>query len=186
VHHRRSLRFDRWDYREVGVYFVTITTAARVPLFGAVVDGTVRLSRFGEIAREEWLHAATLRPGAELDLFVVMPNHFHGLVTLFSDQPLPDHRRAVPRLASRSLGAFVGGFKSATSRRINEMRHTPGRQVWQRNYFDRVVRNEDELEAIRAYIYENPGRWARDPENPVSPAEGEASLAPTPDPWAAN
>jgi len=184
VHHRRSLRFDRWDYREVGVYFVTVTTQARVPLFGSVVEGTVRLSRFGEIAREEWLRAAASRSGADLDLFVVMPNHFHGLVTLLPDQHLPDLPRAIPRLASRSLGAFVGGFKSATSRRINDVRRTPGKQVWQRNYFDRIVRNEDELDAIRAYIYENPARWAQDPENPVCPAEGEASLAPTPDPWA--
>jgi putative transposase len=177
------MRLDRWDYRELGVYFVTVTTVARVPLFGRVVDGTARLSRFGMIAREQWQHAAASRPGAELDLFVVMPNHFHGLVTLLPDQPLHDLPSASQRLASRSLGAFVGGFKSATSRRINDVRHTPGKQVWQRNYFDRVVRNEDELDAIRAYIDENPARWAKDPENPVCPDEGEASLAPTPDPW---
>jgi REP element-mobilizing transposase RayT len=183
VHHRHSQRWDNWDYRELGVYFVTITTVARVPLFGSVVDSTATLFPFGEIAREEWLHAAALRRGADLDLFVIMPNHLHGLVTLLPDEPLPDLLRGALRIASRSLGAFVGGFKSATTRRINDLRRTPGRQVWQRNYYDRVVRSPDELDAIRAYINENPDRWAQDPDNPVRSAEGEASLAPTRTPW---
>jgi REP element-mobilizing transposase RayT len=179
VHHRHTLRWERWDYRDLGVYFVTITTVARVPLFGVMVDGTVRLSRFGEIARDEWLRAGALRSGAELDLFVVMPNHLHGLVTLLPDEPLTDLPRGAPRLAARSLGAFVGGFKSAASRRINDVRRTPGRQVWQRNYYDRIIRSEDELDQVRAYIHENPERWPQDPENPACQTEGEASLAPT-------
>jgi REP element-mobilizing transposase RayT len=179
VHHRRSLRFDRWDYRELAVYFVTITTEARAPLLGTIADGQVILSEFGRIAHDEWLNSATLRADVELDLFVVMPNHVHGLVVLLPKQLLPKLPTAPGRFASRSLGALVGGFKSAASRRINELRDTPGTPVWQRNYYDRIVRNEDELAQVRAYIDDNPRRWFQDPENPVIPAEGEARLAPT-------
>jgi REP element-mobilizing transposase RayT len=179
MHHRRSLRFDRWDYREVAVYFVTITTQARIRLFGTVAGGQVMLSASGEIAQEEWLNSAALRAEVELDLFVVMPNHVHGLVVLLPKQDLPELPTAAARFASGSLGALVGGFKSAASRRINELHGTPGRRVWQRNYYDRVVRDDDELDQIRAYIDDNPRHWSQDPENPVNPAEGEARLAPT-------
>jgi REP element-mobilizing transposase RayT len=179
VHHRRSLRFDSWDYRELAVYFVTITTQARASLFGTIADGQVRLSGYGEITRQEWLNSAALRSDVELDLFVVMPNHVHGLVVLLPKQRLPELPTAPGRFAARSLGALVGGFKSAASRRINQLRGTPGSQVWQRNYYDRIVRNEDELAQVRDYIDDNPRRWSQDPENPVNPAEGEARLAPT-------
>jgi putative transposase len=175
VHHRRSLRLDRWDYRELSVYFVTITTRARATLLGAVADGEVMLSPFGEIARQKWVHSAVLREGVELDLFVVMPNHVHGLVVLRPPPRLPDLPRDA-RFASRSLGALVGGFKAATSRRINDLRGTPGRPVWQRNYYDRIVRDEDELDAIRAYIGDNPSRWSQDPEHPLGPGHVPGTL----------
>jgi len=179
VHHRHSLRFDLWDYRAPAAYFVTIVTHGRARLFGSIVDGAVNLSVLGRVARDEWLRSAALRPDLELDQFVVMPNHIHGLVLLLPVEPMPDLPQTGGRLLSRSLGALVGGFKSASSRRINEQRRRPGQPVWQRNYHDRIVRNEDELDAVRAYIFENPSWWSQDPENPDCPAKGEARLAPT-------
>src|ERR1700730_7677979 len=106
MHHRRSLRFDRWDYREVAVYFVTITTQARTRLFGTVAGGQVMLSASGEIAQREWLNSAALRAEVELDLFVVMPNHVHGLVVLLPKRDLPELPTAAARFAAGSLGAL--------------------------------------------------------------------------------
>ena len=166
------------------MYFVTVTTAARAPILGTVIEDAIELSDLGRIVHEEWVHAATSRRGVELDLFVVMPNHFHGLVLLLPPDPPPNRGPTSSRLPPGSLGAIVGAFKSASGRRINDVRRTPGKPVWQRNYHDRIVRNDDELDAIRAYIYENPERWSQDPENPDRPTEGEARLAPTGYPWA--
>ena len=90
----------------------------------------------------------------ETDVFVVMPNHVHGILCLTGlDRALP-------------LPVVVGSFKSAAARKINAIRGTPGAPVWQRGYYERVVRGEDELESIRRYVVENPAAWSADPENP--------------------
>ena len=134
----------------------------------------MRLNSFGEIARDEWARSEVVRPEIQLDAFTVMPNHIHAIVwirdtvgaqglTPLRDAPLP---RRVPYRQPRSLGALIGGFKSSVSKRINEMRRTPGTPVWQRNYWERIIRDDDELDRIREYIAENPSRWAEDQENP--------------------
>ena len=170
---RRSIRLPGYDYRAPAGYFVTICTARRLPLFGSVVDGSVHLSRFGEIVREEWFRTARVRPGVLLleDEFVVMPNHLHGIVWLTEEPPgaglgseQPGGSR--PRLAAGSLGAIVGAFKAVTARRIDRERGTPGAPVWQRNYWERIIRSERELERIRRYIAENPLRWDADSLHP--------------------
>jgi putative transposase len=169
---RRSIRLTGYDYRAPAGYFVTICAAQHRPLFGSVVEGAVQLSRFGEIVREEWLRTARLRPGVLVaeEEFVVMPNHLHGIVWLTAE-PLgaeggtqPGRQR--PRLAAGSLGAIVGTFKAVTARRINRERGTPGAAVWQRNYWERIIRSERELERIRRYIHENPLRWDADSLHP--------------------
>jgi len=169
-HHRHSIRLREWDYAQPGAYFVTIVAYGRELLFGQVVDGEIRLSEFGEIVSNEWLASAGIRREIQSDAFVVMPNHIHGIVWIFADDdivgatgrsPLPP-RGPIPK----SLGSFIAGYKSAVTKRINEIRGTPGNPVWQRNYYERVIRNERELDAIRRYIRDNPAHWAEDPENP--------------------
>jgi len=169
-HRRRSIRLKDWDYAQPGAYFVTIVAYGRELLFGQVVGDEIRLSAFGEIVRDEWLASADIRREIRLDEFVVMPNHLHGIVWIVADDdivgatgrsPLPP-RGPTPR----SLGAFIAGYKSAVTKRINEMRGTPGNPVWQRNYYEHIIRNERELDTIRHYIRDNPARWAEDPENP--------------------
>ena len=126
-YHRRSIRIRGYDYWQGGMYFVTICTRDRESLFGEVVDGDVRLNKFGHIVREEWEISAVIRREIELDAFVVMPNHVHGIVIITvgnvgatGRSPL---RSGPPK---RSLGALVGGFKSAVTKRINDLRGTPG------------------------------------------------------------
>ena len=177
-HHRHSIRLQGFDYTQPGGYFVTICTYERRNLFGRVVDGRMQLNRYGEIVREEWFRTAEIRPYVVLraDEFVVMPNHVHGIIWIVRDEsedpagaigPIaPAGGNVRPRgPAPHSLGAIVGQFKSVVSRRINLLRGTPGGPVWQRNYWERVVRSWHSLERIRRYIAENPVRWELDREN---------------------
>ena len=170
THNRRSIRLREYDYAQAGAYFVTICTQHRECLFGEIVDGRARLNAPGEVVAAEWSRSARIRREIELDSFVVMPNHVHGIVVI---RDVGAHGRA-PLLPSppyrppRSLGSFVAGFKSAATKRINAIRGTPGLPVWQRNYYEHVIRNEDDLDRVRRYIAENPLRWEEDPENPLS------------------
>jgi len=177
-HHRRSIRLRGYDYTQAGAYFVTIVARNRECLFGAVVDGVMHVNACGEIVVEEWLRSAEIRKEIELDEWVVMPNHLHGIVVIVSDGDVavPDvgaHGRAPLQVSpmplycpAKSLGSFIAGFKSAVTKRINETRGTPGIPVWHRNYFEHIIRNEKSLNAIRAYIVGNPANWAHDEENP--------------------
>ncbi len=166
---RRSLRLPRFNYIRQGAYFVTVCTNGRQLLFGEVIDGEVEveLNELGRIAAEEWLKSAQVRIEIELDAWVVMPNHVHGIVIITDDHCRGDRPVAPSGPRSGSLGAMIAGFKSATTKRINTMRGTPGASVWQRNYYEHVIRNESALDRIRQYIAENPARWSEDPENPA-------------------
>jgi REP element-mobilizing transposase RayT len=185
THHRRSIRLAGYDYASAGAYFVTVCTHRRKCLFGAVEGETVRLNPYGSVARYEWSRSAAHRPEIELDAFVVMPNHVHGIViitdTVGAQRVAPPQRVALPGAehvpplpgirenenrpfyrAPGSLGSFVAGFKMAVAKRVNLSRGTPGARVWQRNYYERIIRDDDEAMALRAYIYENAGRWPED------------------------
>ncbi|MBI3247833.1 MAG: hypothetical protein HYZ50_15120 [Deltaproteobacteria bacterium] len=180
TYHRRSIRLPGYDYRQSGMYFVTIGTWERQSLFGAVVGGEMRLSEYGQIVKEEWLRTLLLRPGVDLDEFVVMPNHLHGILVLPAENvrsvgahscaPLPQQRLY---RQPRSLGSLLAGFKSAATKRINDLRHMLGMPLWQRNYYEHIIRNEDELHHVREYIQTNPLRWELDRENPAKLGEDE-------------
>lgn len=164
LHHRRSIRLKGYDYASAGAYFVTMVTHGKRCLFGEVVGGVMHLNAAGKIVAEEWLRSAQVRGEVTMDAFVVMPNHVHGIVVI--DRPHPP--RLIPAdLApgtasgprSRSIGAIVAGFKSAASRRIHACRGASGALIWQRNYYERIVRDEVALNRIRQYIEDNPARW---------------------------
>lgn len=180
--HRRSIRLRDYDYAQDGAYFVTICVQERECLFGAIIDGTMELSVFGRVVEDEWAKTSSIRPNVEIDAFVVMPNHFHAIVVVASDehdgtavppyapttvghQSLTGERRAF-RSPSQTLGAVVRGFKSAATRRINDLRRMPGTPIWQRNYYEHIIRNERSLQRIRHYIASNPRHWAADQLHP--------------------
>ena len=172
-HNRRSIRLPAYDYAQAGAYFVTLVTHQRQRLFGEIVDGEMLVGSHGDTVKEEWLRSAEVRREIELDAFVLMPNHIHGIVVIRDQATVVGaHGRApllpTPHRPPPSLGSFVAGFKPAVTKRINEIRGTAGLPVWQRNYYDRVIRDEGELNRIRQYIIDNPARWAQDPENPIN------------------
>ena len=163
------MRLPGYDYRQAGVYFVTLCTYQMTKLFGAVFDGEMVLSDLGKVVREEWQHAAQARSKFQLDLFVIMPNHFHGLVFIedrrdcsaVQNDPA-DLAMRTSTLSAGSLGANISQFKAAVSRRAWSGTIDRDQRIWQRNYYDHIVRNEESLDDIRRYILENPTRWHED------------------------
>jgi REP element-mobilizing transposase RayT len=181
-HHRRSIRLKGHDYSQPGAYFVTIRTLERACLFGHVVNGEMRLNDAGEIARRGWEDIPRHFPLVELDAFVIMPNHVHGIIVIQGRgeaSAIPPHvseeqpRSDASPLQQRpngtqpgSLSAIVQNFKSISTRIMNAARGMLRAPVWQRNYYEHVVRNDEELKAIREYILRNPARWDEDENNP--------------------
>ena len=175
-----------YDYTSPAEYFITICTYRREYLFGEIIKDEVVLNSFGLIVQEEWLRTAEIRGDVELDLFVVMPNHIHGIITLiehgrgtlqrqfvganchspqeenannlsingaYIDKPLQRPKFYSP---SRTI---VRGLKSVSTKKINLLRNTPQQPIWQRNYYEHIVRNDKDLNNIREYIINNPMQW---------------------------
>jgi len=168
-HHRRSIRLKEHDYSWPAWYFVTICSHNRDCIFGEVINNNMGLNTVGKIVEEEWLRTPIIRPGVELDDYVVMPNHLHGIIII--GHSVGATRRVAPtnegnRVTSYSLGSIIGQFKSVSAKRINKIRGTSGVSMWQRNYYDHIIRNENDLHHIRTYITDNPIQWTIDEENP--------------------
>jgi len=177
---RHSLRLKDYGYDSPGAYFVTTCAYRRQNIFGEIEDGVMRRNRFGEIVSECFVAVPEHCGVALIDELIVMPNHVHGIVIIRDvgarhAVPGPSSRR-FGKPAAASLAAIVGSFKSATTKRINQLRRTPGAHVWQRNYYEHVVRGDDSLNRIREYIAGNPARWDVDRENP-SATRPEAQFA---------
>jgi REP element-mobilizing transposase RayT len=192
-HHRHSIRLKGYDYTRPGAYFVTIVTKNREYLFGDVVAGVMKPNDAGCIIETVWHELPARFPIVELDAFIVMPNHIHGIIILSDPadpvgaglprpgSPRPTARAPRPgewarivragyprpraRIPRPYIGQIVAFNKYQTTKRINQIRGTPGAPVWQRNYWDHIVRNDDELSRIREYIQNNPGAWKMDDEN---------------------
>jgi REP element-mobilizing transposase RayT len=180
-YHRRSIRLAGYDYSQAGDYFVTICVHDRMCLFGEIINGEMRLNDAGKIVKQCWDEIPAHFPHVVLDEYVVMPNHVHGIIILVNSDvgathasPLHDASpqrnnvsSARPRGPQRhSIASIVGSFKSATTKRINEHRGTPRLPVWQRNYYEHIIRNDESLNRIREYIITNPLRWHTDNQNP--------------------
>ena len=177
MNHRRSTRLRDFDYSQDGAYFVTICTWNRACVFGDIVQQEMQLNEDGRIVYREWQRTSQVRNNIKIDSFIVMPNHLHGIViidhgngTLYSHQGRGTLQRAPTREGfgkpvSGSLPTIIRLFKSTTTKQINLSRHTLGIHVWQRNYYEHVIRNEKELTETREYIINNPLRWDLDKEN---------------------
>jgi REP element-mobilizing transposase RayT len=163
-HHRRSIRLKGYDYSQDGAYFVTICTHNREFSLCDIVDGEATLSEDGKIVNYEWMRSSEIRKEIELDAFIIMPNHIHGIIFIHDNKD--KNVGANGRSPLRSLGSFVSGFKSITTKRINELHNTPQKPFWQRNYYEHIIRNDRSLNAIRRYIQNNPLIWQYDMENP--------------------
>lgn len=166
--HHRSIRLHGYDYAQAGAYFGTIVANARENIFGTLIDNAIQLTQAGEIAAQEWARLPRRFPAVELDEFILMPNHLHGIILLAGPNG------GVPRgPAPEQFGAPVKGsiltilrsFKSSVTQRCQWLARNDIPPVWQGNYYEHIIRSEDELNRIRQYILENPLHWPTDREN---------------------
>ena len=160
MRNRKSTRLKNFDYNQGYWYFVTVCTARRQNNFGSIINGKMILSRLGQIAEYEWLNTKNIRSNVDLDYFVIMPDHVHGIIIL-TGRGVSQYAPTIGKFRSPSnnLGSIIRGYKSTVTKQINFIRNTPGRKIWQRNYFERIIRNEKELYKIRKYIAQNPLKW---------------------------
>lgn len=227
--HRRSIRLRNYDYTQEGAYFVTICTHERITMFGEILNGAMTPNHWGEIVQSCWENIPNHHTVVELDAFVVMPNHMHGIIVITGDEvdknenrgdkidvdsrggmtygrgmiyhaptnhapPInhtpPTHRapttnhgpthhaptgktvqtgndttppvRQFSKPIANSLSTIVGIYKAAVTRQINRLPDAPDHPVWQRNFYEHIIRSEDSLQTIRTYIADNPARWPED------------------------
>jgi len=182
IHHRRSIRLQGYDYSQNGAYYVTLCTQNRECLFGEIVKGQMILNEYGKIVEQCWNDLPDHYNNIELDAYVIMPNHFHGIILITDNVDNVDNVRAIhelpihelPRQQQKQrqqqrrkmlLPKIVGRFKMNSAKQINQMRNTPGISVWQRNYYEHIIRDEKSLENIRNYIINNPAKWQDDDYN---------------------
>jgi putative transposase len=162
-HHRRSIRLAGYDYSRCGAYFVTVCAANRECLFGDIADGEMHPNAYGLLVERSWVELRDTYPYVNLDAWVLMPNHLHGVVVITDESG--DATNIL--MKRKPLGNLIGAFKTISTRHINELRGSSGTPVWQRNYYEHVVRSDAVLRRVRDYIQTNPGNWSTDKENPV-------------------
>ncbi|GIK59212.1 MAG: transposase [Ignavibacteriota bacterium] len=180
---RKNIRLKEYDYSFPGWYYVTICTFNRINLFGKIADGKMVLNEDGKIVEEEWLQTKEIRKNVDLDYYIIMPNHLHGIIIIeqsFEDviikgrgelnspekidsgriQYAPTNDTFIS--PSHTLGAIVRGFKSSVTKKIRELSGNSELRIWQRNYYEHIIRNDNDLHRIRTYIQNNPLKWELD------------------------
>ena len=168
---RKPNRFKRYDYSQPGFYFVTVCPTNRVEWFGAVVDGRMALNPYGEIVQTCWDDLPNHYPNIELDVFSIMPNHVHGIIKIGNGLPAPAFVTGGPGKPfptdgkNYGLSEILRGFKTFSSRRINEKLLHDDRFQWQKSFHDHIIRNEMSLCRIREYVLNNERQWEFDKEN---------------------
>jgi putative transposase len=192
-HRLNSLRLDGYDYSQSGAYFVTVVCKDRENRFGEIIDGVLELNDAGRVASTEWKKLANRFANIDLDEFVVMPNHIHGIIVVadpvgvglqhpicgradfvgarqdsYSRTVIPHFASPLPQTVlpqNPALGTIIGSYKSNVARIINGLQKTPRLSIWQRNYYEHIIRNEEEYDRIKEYILNNPSKWNEDTEN---------------------
>lgn len=178
---RRSMRLKKYDYSQSGSYYITLCVKNRLCLFGEIRNQEMQLNDLGKTITQCWDWLQQQYKYVHVAEYIVMPDHTHAIIAI---NAYPGGSRTAPtdHGRSKSLGRLVGAFKTVSTKKINALRQTPGFDLWQRNYYEHVVRDETELHELRRYIRENPIKWDIDPENPAScvscPGLGTWDLSP--------
>ncbi len=176
---RKLTRLKGYDYSQSGAYFVTVCAHNRQNLFGGIEGGKIILNEYGNIVNHCWREIPAHFPHVELDEFVIMPNHVHGVIIInsvgandYSPLQIPIYSIkqsfASPKNmcgTSKTIGSVIRGFKIGVTKWFRQ--NTDHYTVWQRNYYEHIIRNDTELNRIRQYIIENPLKWDMDSENPI-------------------
>lgn len=189
---RRSIRLKGWDYSSPNFYFITLCVQNRESLFGEILNGGMTLNNAGKIMNQEWQNLRSRFNYMELDEYIIMPNHIHAILHIIrrgescirpgscirpksqgDRRDQGEHEVRPYGTTPGSLGRIIQAFKSKTTKQnIKEMEksHWPEfyKRLWQRNYYEHIIRNENELQQTRKYIRNNPANWSLDEENPAT------------------
>mgnify|MGYP003795549223 FL=1 len=166
--HRRSIRMKGYDYSQPGAYFITICTHQNHALFGKIVDGEMQLNNLGRVVQFTWDDLVNHVDNIELGPFMIMPNHIHGIIQIIEPNvgagSEPARTEPAPKSSSSqtSLPEIVRQFKTFSARRINTLRNSTDKPVWQRNYYEHIIRNDQSFQKIGEYILTNPVQWEND------------------------
>ena len=168
IHHRESMRLKDYDYAQDGYYFVTICAENKIEYFGKIIDGKIVLNEIGKIVNQCWLEIPKHFPDVLLDEHIIMPNHIHGVIAIENNNCVVGNEnfrslRGWHGAKSRSLSSIIRGFKIGVTKWCCQNNYD---FVWQKSFYDHVIRNEKSLDKIRKYIVENPLKWELDRNNP--------------------
>ena len=159
---RKRLRLKNYNYSKEGAYFVTICTFRKWLILGDIINGKIVFNDWGKIVDKYWREIPEHFKDVQLDAYVIMPNHIHGIIIIN-----PCRGRACPaRTLDGLLSIAIGSFKSAVTKHINEIRRTPGVEIWQRSFHDHIIRNDTDINRSRDYIINNPNQWQVDENHP--------------------
>ena len=183
---RRAMRLRGYDYSRPGAYFITTCVQHRKCLFGRIIDKEMRLSEIGQIVIKCWNRIPQHFPAVELGDSVIMPNHFHGIISWgiagMKGTNATNRRGEIPssvetnttnrrgEIPSPTLGKIVAYFKYQSTKHINQYHNTPGTRIWQRNYYDHIIRDDPDLQRLRQYMQNNPMKWELDQLHPDNPS----------------
>jgi REP element-mobilizing transposase RayT len=175
IHHRRSIRLKNYDYSSAGTYFITINAYKRDLIFGVITNGEMVLNEFGRIAESFFCEIENRYPNVLLDEFIVMPDHVHVIINVSScidcsEEGFASTQSESDRSMRRkmTIPKIVGFYKMNVAKKINLIRHMSGMSLWQRNYYERVIRSDYELDRVRDYVRNNPRNWKeRESDSPL-------------------
>ncbi len=173
---RRSIRIKGYDYSATGMYFITICTWNHLHLFGEIQNDRMIIDKYGKIAEKEWFKTGELRNNIKLHEYIIMPNHFHGIIEIVNchsldcrgtaRRALKDFRASTKeqfgKPSSNTIPTIIRSFKGAVTKRIRELENNSGLNIWQKNYYEHIIRNEDSYLKISEYILTNPLKWRLD------------------------
>jgi putative transposase len=162
---RKPSRLRDYNYSQDGYYFITVCTIGRKEFFGDIREAEMELNRYGEIVNQCWYDLPRHYPNCSLDSFLIMPNHVHGIIVIDNETAVGNGFKPFP---THGLSEMIRGFKTFSSRRINERILGNDRFQWQKSFYDHVVRSDKSLDLIRGYIQNDPLKWDLDRENPLS------------------
>ncbi|MEI6091969.1 MAG: transposase [bacterium] len=166
LHLNKSVRLHEYDYSHSGYYYITVCTHNREQLFGHINDGKMILNDYGKALKIELFKTEELRPTIDIDYYCIMPNHIHLILIIkhseCSDTACRVSAESFGKPITGSIPTIIRSLKSAATKRINELRHTPGYSIWQPNFYEHIIRNEKELYELRKYIENNPLKFELD------------------------
>jgi putative transposase len=163
---RRSIRLPEYDYSKPNAYFITICSHNKNLIFGGIREGKIILSKIGKIAEKYLNEIPNHFDDVYIDEYVIMPNHIHIIISIVGVQNFEPLRNKYQKIIPKSIGSIIRAYKAFVTKKGKTEGYES--KIWQRNYFEHIIRNQEDHNRIREYIQNNPLQWELDEENPTN------------------